>query len=102
MAAELRSYKKRDWKRDGRRTHYLIKWKGFPDSEDSWEPLANSPVRGLVKEFQRRNPAKPGEPRRLHFVGLMHVWICSQGSCWRQPVSENRDNWPRCFATPMT
>ena len=54
-----------DSKRIGRRLHYLIKWKGFPDSENSWEPLANIPARGLVKEFHRRNPGKPGEPHRL-------------------------------------
>jgi RNase H-like domain found in reverse transcriptase/Integrase zinc binding domain/Chromo (CHRromatin Organisation MOdifier) domain len=63
-----------DSKRDNdnrRRLKYLIKWKGFPDSENSWEPLSNIPARGLVKEFHRRNPGKPGEPRRLHFVGLL-------------------------------
>ena len=54
-----------DSKRIGRRLHYLIKWKGFLDSENSWEPLANIPARGLVKEFHRRNPGKPGEPHRL-------------------------------------
>jgi hypothetical protein len=56
---------------ESRRLKYLIKWKGFPDSENSWEPLSNIPARGLVKEFHRRNPGKPGEPRRLHFVGLL-------------------------------
>ena len=54
-----------DSKRTGRRLHYLVKWKGFPDSENSWEPLANIPALGLVKEFHRRNPGKPGEPHRL-------------------------------------
>jgi hypothetical protein len=54
-----------DSKRIGRCLYYLVKWKGFPDSENSWEPLANIPARGLVKEFHRRHPGKPGEPRRL-------------------------------------
>jgi hypothetical protein len=52
-------------KRIDRHLYYLVKWKGFPDSENSWEPLVNIPARGLVKEFHRRNPGKPGEPRRL-------------------------------------
>jgi hypothetical protein len=56
---------------DDRRLKYLIKWKGFPVSDSSWEPLSNVPARGLVKEFHRRHPGKPGEPRRLHFVGLL-------------------------------
>jgi hypothetical protein len=54
-----------DSKRTDRRLYYLVKWKGFPDSENSWEPLVNIPARGLVKEFHRHNPGKPGEPRRL-------------------------------------
>jgi hypothetical protein len=60
-----------DSKRDDRHLKYLIKWKGFPDSENSWEPLSNIPARGLVKEFHHRNPGKPGHPHRLHFVGLL-------------------------------
>ena len=60
-----------DSKRIGRRLHYLIKWKGFPDSENSWEPLTNIPSRGVVKEFHRRNPGKPGEPHRLLSIVLL-------------------------------
>ena len=59
-----------DSKRMGRRLHYLVKWKGYPDSENSWEPLAFIP-HGLIKEFHRRHPGRPGEPRRVHFVGLI-------------------------------
>jgi hypothetical protein len=51
---------------------YLIKWKGFPDSDNSWEPISNIPARGLVKEFHRRHPGKPGHPRNLHLVGLLN------------------------------
>jgi hypothetical protein len=54
-----------DSKHIGHRLHYLVKWKGFPDSENSWEPLINIPAHGLIKEFHRRNPGKPGEPRHL-------------------------------------
>ena len=54
-----------DSKRVDRRLYYLVKWKGFPDSENSWEPLTNIPARRLVKEFHRCTPGKPGEPRHL-------------------------------------
>jgi hypothetical protein len=60
-----------DSKRLNRRLYYLIKWKGCPNSENSWEPLTNIPARGLIKEFHRRNPGKPGEPHRVHFIGLI-------------------------------
>jgi len=62
-----------DSKREERRLYYLIKWKGSPDSENSWEPLSNIPARGLVKEFHRRNPDKPGEPRHVHSLEVQ--WL---------------------------
>jgi hypothetical protein len=60
-----------DFHRDCRRLKYLIKWKGVSESDNSWEPFSNIPACGLVKDYHRRNPGKPGEPRRLHFVGFL-------------------------------
>ena len=39
------------------RTKYLVQWKGYPQSENSWEPKGN--LRGcvnLVERFHYRNP----------------------------------------------
>ena len=46
--------------------HYLIKWKGYPTSDNSWEPENN--VQGskkLIEEFWKRNPGqrKPNKKR---------------------------------------
>jgi Chromo (CHRromatin Organisation MOdifier) domain len=62
-----------DSQRDGRTTKYLIKWKGYPDSDNSWEPLTNIPARALVKEFHRRNPSKPGAPRSRKRVAVINL-----------------------------
>ena len=43
-----------------RRLRYLVRWKGYPDSDNSWEPaefLANAP--NLLNEFHRKYPSKP-------------------------------------------
>ena len=42
------------------RWFYLVRYKGYSDSHNSWEPLSNIPAHALIKEFHRRNPEKPG------------------------------------------
>jgi Chromo (CHRromatin Organisation MOdifier) domain len=44
-----------------RRLFYLVKWKGYSDIDNYWEPAANlknTPI--LVKRFHSRYPTKPG------------------------------------------
>lgn len=39
---------------------YLIQWKGYPDSENTWEPAANlKNVYELIHEFHYQYPNKP-------------------------------------------
>jgi hypothetical protein len=61
-----------DSRRVKNRLQYLIKWKGYPDSDNSWVPLANIPARALVREFHRRNPMKPGSRPHVQAVSLIN------------------------------
>ena len=39
----------------GKEEEFLVKWKGFPETEATWEPLANlGNSRQLVQEFRRQ------------------------------------------------
>ena len=38
----------------GRKMHFLVKWKGYPTSDNSWEPRENIHAEELIKEFQKR------------------------------------------------
>ena len=42
----------------GCKIHYLIKWKGYPVSDNSWEPAASVHTPQLIAEFEERNKSK--------------------------------------------
>jgi Chromo (CHRromatin Organisation MOdifier) domain len=48
----------------GRKMHYLVKWKGYPTSDNSWEPKENVHVEELIKEFYKRNPKHGNTKKR--------------------------------------
>src|SRR5712675_780009 len=39
-----------------RQLQYLIKWKGYPSSDNMWEPEENVHAEDLVREYHRRHP----------------------------------------------
>lgn len=87
------------------RLHFLVKWKGWPDSENSWEPeqnLENSPE--SIQEFYKSHP---GAPRRLPSGGVSGKPLTKKTRSSRkkkqrvnmlqlQPleVRTNVENWP--------
>ena len=45
---------------DGKPVYYL-KWKGYPDSENTWEPIENLDCPEMIKEFEENYKKKKGE-----------------------------------------
>jgi hypothetical protein len=52
-------------------TRYLIKWEGYPHSENTWEPKRNLSCPELLADFHHRNPGLPktGPPGRKPPLG---------------------------------
>ena len=49
-----------DMKTISNRPHYLVKWKGFAHTENTWEPIENvTNSQRLVVNFHRTNPDVP-------------------------------------------
>ena len=40
----------------GRKLQYLIKWKGYPESDNTWEPVEHVQAPQLLREYHRRHP----------------------------------------------
>jgi transposase InsO family protein len=63
-----------------RRVEYLIKWKGYPSSENSWEPYYSVNADTAVRRFIRRYPGKE------HHLNA----VSSNSSNWRSTMSSRR------------
>ena len=55
-------------KQMGRRhkTHYLVKWKGYPTSDNSWEPEENLNAKELITEFKQSSKLKKTRGRKTY------------------------------------
>lgn len=48
----------------GGKTEYLIKWEGYPDSENTWEPEDNLDCPDLIQGFEEKSKQKKEEKKR--------------------------------------
>ena len=61
----------RDSKMFGQTLKYLVRWTGYGEGEDTWEPAKNlehAPEK--VQEFHARNPGAPRKIAALLYVSL--------------------------------
>jgi len=72
------------------KVEYLIKWEGYPDTENTWEPQENLDCPDIISNYEDKAEKKKEEKKRKKEAE-------SSGGKKKQKVVEEEDNKPRGF-----
>ena len=65
----------------GCKMHYLVKWKGYPTSDNSWEPEKNLNADELIAEFKRSFRPKKTKAKKVLIRAGRVTYVDSFSSC---------------------
>jgi hypothetical protein len=97
----------------GRKVQYLVKWKGYPDSDNEWVNWDNMHAEEALEEFRKQNPRAIMHIRRTQSTTekptpTLHSWIYSNTSmsqdviCTALPYAQCKSPVPTTATTVTT
>jgi hypothetical protein len=69
----------------GKKLQYLVKWIGYPDSDNTWEPVEQIHAPDLIKSYQKQHQLS------IKTLRMMVEARCALSPEWSQP---NRNHYP--------
>src|SRR6266576_3665841 len=57
--------------RRSRTLQYLVKWEGYPESDNMWEPAGQVHAPGCVKEYHKKFPLEDKRATRTTVIGIL-------------------------------
>src|SRR5712672_2738952 len=89
---------------------YLIKWKGYPSSDNTWEPVDNVHAPEIVKQYHQRRPLedkskkKPSRVNSISTTSLfsLQLWLTLKKSSKPPPLHSSTSSLPLTVATTKT
>ena len=80
---------------------YLVKWTGYADAENSWEPAANVGAAAIREYEAARGKGKGNSSAHAEHELQIH-WDCRYGQSGGQSWIPNNGEWQPCAVVQAT